>query len=180
MLESTAKINASNRRGPKKYLKETRSDRSIWTLDEKRIEEEAAFDGLYGIQTSEKHLSPMQIIEMKNTLWKIEESFRILKSTLETRPVFHWTPKRIRGHFVLCFLAFLLERSLEIKAKENGISASPQMLKDSLNALQVVGFSVHDKAYFLKTKGDSLGNKLVRLFRIKPPNNITEQSKLFL
>jgi len=180
LLESTAKINASNRRGPKKYLKETRPDKSDWSLDEKRIEEEAAFDGLYGIQTSEKLLSAMQIIEMKNTLWKIEESFRILKTTLETRPVFHWTPKRIRGHFVLCFLAFLLERSLEIKAKENGISASPQMLKDSLNALQVVGFSVHDKDYFLKTKGDSLGNKLVRLFRIKPPNNITEQSKLFV
>jgi transposase len=180
LLESSGKINASNRRGPKKFLKETRSDTSEWSLDDKRIEAEASFDGLYGIQTSEKALSPMQIIEMKNTLWKIEESFRILKTTLETRPVFHWTPKRIRGHFVLCFLAFLLERSLEIKAKDNEITASPQMLKDSLNSLQVVGFSLGDKQYYLKTGGDSLGNKLVRLFRIKPPSNITEQSKLFL
>ena len=180
LLASTGKINASNRRGPKKYLKESRPDKSDWSLDENRITEEASFDGLYGIQTSEKTLSAMQIIEIKNTLWKIEESFRILKTTLETRPVFHWTPKRIRGHFVLCFLAFLLERSLEIKAKENGITASPQQLKDALNSLQVTGFSHNDKLYFLKTRGDSLGNKLVRLFRIKPPGNITEQSELFL
>jgi len=48
-----------------------------------------------------------------HTLWKIEESFRITKSTLEVRPVFHWTPKRIRGHFVLCFLSFMMERKLE-------------------------------------------------------------------
>lgn len=180
LLESTAKINASNRRGPKKYLKETRTDTSEWEMDEKRIAAEAAFDGFYGIQTSEKLLSPLQVIEMKNTLWKIEESFRILKTTLETRPVFHWTEKRIRGHFVLCFLAFLLERSLEIKAKEHGIEASPEKLKASLNALQVMGFSANHKNYFLKTKGDSLGNKLVRLFRIKPPNNVMEQSELVL
>ncbi|MFP4461762.1 MAG: IS1634 family transposase, partial [Thermotogota bacterium] len=95
-------------------------------------------------------------------------------------PVFHWTQKRIRGHFVLCFLAFLLERSLEIKAKEHGIEASPEKLKASLNALQVMGFSANHKNYFLKTKGDSLGNNLVRLFRIKPPNNVMEQSELVL
>ena len=180
LLESTGKINASNRRGPKKYLKETRTDTSEWEMDEKRIASEAAFDGFYGIQTSEKLLSPLQVIEIKNTLWKIEESFRILKTTLETRPVFHWTEKRIRGHFVLCFLAFLLERSLEIQAKEHGIEASPEKLKASLNALQVMGFSANHKNYFLKTKGDSLGNKLVRLFRIKPPNNVMEQSELVL
>ena len=180
LLKSTGKINASNRRGPKKYLKETRTDTSEWEMDENRIAKEAAFDGFYGIQTSEKNLTPLQVVEIKNTLWKIEESFRILKTTLETRPVFHWTEKRIRGHFVLCFLAFLLERSLEIKAKEHEIEASPEKLKASLNALQVMGFSANHKNYFLKTKGDSLGNKLVRLFRIKPPNNVMEQSELVL
>ena len=180
LLESTAKIKASNRRGPKKYLKEHRKDKSAWELDEKRIAYEASFDGFYGIQTSEKQLAPMQIVEIKNTLWKIEESFRILKTTLETRPIFHWTEKRIRGHFVLCFLAFLMERSLEIKAKKNGIDASPQKLKESLKSLQVMGFSTNHEDYFLKTKGDPLGNKLVRLFRIKPPNNVTEQSELVL
>ena len=54
----------------------------------------------------------MDIIRDYQDLWKIEESFRILKSHIKARPIFHWTEKRIKGHFVLCFIAFLIERTL--------------------------------------------------------------------
>ena len=43
------------------------------------------------------------------------KSFRIMKITMKVRPIFHWTPKRIKGHFLVCFIAFLLERELEFK-----------------------------------------------------------------
>jgi transposase len=63
-------------------------------------------------------LSVEKILDAHHTLWRIEESFKIMKSTLEVRPIFHWTEKRIKGHFVVCFMAFLLERTLEVKLKK--------------------------------------------------------------
>jgi len=47
------------------------------------------FEGYYAIQTSEKNLKLQDILEAHHNLWKIEESFRLMKTTLSVRPVFH-------------------------------------------------------------------------------------------
>jgi len=112
-LKDPSKIDASNKRGGKKFIKFT--GKKKWELDREAIKSSERFDGYYAIQTSETNVSPTEILEKHHGLWKIEESFRIMKSNLEVRPIFHWTEKRIRGHFVLCFLAFLLERELEFR-----------------------------------------------------------------
>lgn len=113
LLQNPENIKASNKRGGRKYLSDSSPQEATWELDEKKIAQDTCFDGYYDIQTSEKELSALEVMDAYHTLWKIEESFRITKSTLEVRPVFHWTPKRIRGHFVLCFLSFMMERKLE-------------------------------------------------------------------
>jgi transposase len=107
LLKDPSKIDASNKRGGKKFIKFT--GKKKWELDREAIKSSERFDGYYAIQTSETNVGPREILEKHHGLWKIEESFRIMKSNLEVRPIFHWTEKRIRGHFVLCFLAFLLE-----------------------------------------------------------------------
>jgi transposase len=107
LLKDPSKIDASNKRGGKKFIKFT--GKKKWELDREAIKSSERFDGYYAIQTSETNVSPREILVKHHGLWKIEESFRIMKSNLEVRPIFHWTEKRIRGHFVLCFLAFLLE-----------------------------------------------------------------------
>jgi transposase len=76
-----------------------------------------------------------------------------MKSTLEVRPVFHWAEKRIKGHFVVCFLFFLLERTLELMLKENNINASPERIKEALNSLNIALFEIEKKKYHLKIKG---------------------------
>jgi len=58
-------------------------------LDEQKIEEDKQWDGYYGIETNCKDLSPQTLLGYYHDLWRIEESFRIFKSHLETRPVFH-------------------------------------------------------------------------------------------
>jgi len=57
-------------------------------------------------------------------------------SFLEARPIFHWTEKRIKGHLVLCFIAFLVERTLELELEQNNIEYLPQKIRDALNSLQ--------------------------------------------
>ncbi len=80
-----------------------------------KIEEEAKFDGYYSIVTSEKKLSDNEIRNIYKGLWRIEESFKITKSELETRPVYVWTPKSIEAHFLSCFVSLLIIRLLEKK-----------------------------------------------------------------
>jgi transposase len=138
------------------------------------------FDGYYAIQTSEKNLKPQDILVAYHNLWKIEESFRIMKTTLEVRPVFHWTEPRIKGHFVICFLAFLLERTLEFKLKKAHLSVSPQQIREALNSMNFAKVKIKQKKFFIKTKFNSLGNKILRLSYIKPPPNVIPTSELSL
>ena len=74
-------------------------------------------------------------------LWKIEDAFGELKGNLKARPMFHWTDKRIIGHLVLCFLAYLCEAHLTKKIRAKGLSLkSPAINNKSLKprALTVV------------------------------------------
>jgi transposase len=170
LLEDKAKIRSSNKRGGKKYIKETK--KTDWTLDMPAIERDEQWDGYYGIQTSEKNLSVEKILEAQRTLYKIEESFRIMKSTLEVRPIFHWTEDRIKGHFVICFLAFLLERTLEIKLKDEEGVASPEKIRSALNSMQFAEIELQGSKFLVKTKSKELSSKILRKLRIQPPKNI--------
>jgi transposase len=178
LLQNQSYITASNKRGGKKYLKGSQD--IAWTLNEEAIKKDEIFDGYYGIQTSQKNLTAKDVLKAYQTLWKIEESFRIMKSTLSVRPVFHWTESRIKGHFVICFLAFLLERTLEFKLKKANLSASPQKIQEILNSMNFAEVKIEKSSFLIKTKFDSLGNKILRLLGIKPPKNVTPTSELSL
>ena len=80
-----------------------------------KIKEEEKFDGYYSIVTSEKNLSDKEIRDIYKGLWRIEESFKITKSELKTRPVFVWTDESIETHFLSCFVSLLIIRLLENK-----------------------------------------------------------------
>ncbi len=80
-----------------------------------KIKEEEKYDGYYSIVTSEKHLTDKEIRDIYKGLWKIEESFKITKSELETRPVYVWTDESIEAHFLSCFVSLLIIRLLEQK-----------------------------------------------------------------
>jgi transposase len=178
LLENKSRIKASSKRGGKKYLKG--SGELNWVLDQEAIAKDERFDGYYGIQTSEKELKVQDVLDAYHTLWKIEESFRVMKSTLEVRPVFHWTELRIKGHFVVCFLSFLLERTLEFRLKKAKVAASPERIREALNAMNFVEMEIEQKKLCVKTKGTELGNQILRVLRIKPLKNVTPAEELTL
>ena len=63
---------------------------------------------------------PQTVLSQYRGLWQVEAAFRVAKHDLATRPIFHWTPKRIRTHVLLCFLALVLERHLAVRLKKRG------------------------------------------------------------
>jgi transposase len=178
MLQKPEIIKAASKRGGKKYLQDTSEKEAAWEMDEAKILQDARFDGYYGIQTSEKNMSAIDIMDAYHTLWKIEESFRIMKSALEVRPVFHWTPKRIHGHFVICFLSFLMERRLEAllcDEKEDGMESSPDRIREALNSMQLASVSLNGEEVYIKTKNQPLGSQIFRKLNLKLPKNINKK-----
>lgn len=174
MLQNPSSIKAAAKRGGRKYLKEGTTTQ--YSLDEKKILQDETFDGYYAIQTSEIDMAVSDILEAYHTLWKIEESFRIMKSTLEVRPVFHWTSDRIHGHFVVCFLAFLLERQLELKLSTE--EATPEKIREALKSMQLAKVTLNNEEVFIKAKGLPLGSTIFKELGIKQPANISYESDL--
>lgn len=58
-------------------------------------------------------LSRQAVIEQYHGLWQVERAFRISKGTLEARPIFHFTEKRIEAHICICFVAYKVYKELE-------------------------------------------------------------------
>ena len=79
----------------------------------------------------------LRVLAAYGQLWHIEDCFRVAKSELKIRPVFHWTKPRIEAHVALCFLALLMERFLEkqIKSKRH-MTLSPQQIRHALGDIQ--------------------------------------------
>jgi transposase len=84
-------------------------------LDTQKIEEEEKYDGYYAIVTSELDDADEHIVEMYRGLWHIEESFKVTKSVLESRPVYLSTYEHINAHFLICFISLLIGRIVEMR-----------------------------------------------------------------
>ena len=84
-------------------------------MDVAKIEEEEKYDGYYAIVTSEFDDSDDHIVAMYKGLWRIEESFKISKSVLDTRPIYLRSNEHVNAHFLICFIALLITRVLEAR-----------------------------------------------------------------
>lgn len=119
-----------NNYGYKKYLK-LEGDSQI-KIDEVKLAKSALWDGLHGMITNRKDLTSHQVKEYYNQLWQIEESFRISKHDLRIRPIYHWTPKRIKAHIAISFMALVCVRHLEYRVKTQYKKLSPEVLRNEL------------------------------------------------
>lgn len=83
-------------------------------LNDKAIENAKKLAGYNMMVTSEIHMPASEIYAAYHNLWRIEESFRIMKSQLDARPVYLQKEETITGHFLICYLGVLLTRLLQI------------------------------------------------------------------
>jgi transposase len=104
-----------------KYVNFTgkKGEKAVVRINQKAIDKDLAFAGYNLFVTSEIKMSDRDIYETYNNLWRIEESFKIMKSDLDARPAFVQKEETIKGHFLICYLAVLLERILEFKVLGN-------------------------------------------------------------
>ena len=122
--QNPQKLSKAKQNDPKRFIKTTNitndgeiAEKSIYTIDQNIIDEEAKYDGLYAVCTNLED-SVEEIIEINHRRWEIEESFRIMKSDFKSRPVYHSKDEMIKAHFITCFLSLIIYRYLEKKLDE--------------------------------------------------------------
>lgn len=89
------------------------------TMNEKLIKKSLELAGYNMLVTSEIKMTDKEVYEAYHNLWRIEESFRIMKSQLDARPVYLQKENTIAGHFLICYLAVLLTRIFQFKILKN-------------------------------------------------------------
>jgi transposase len=109
-----------------KYVNFTDKDgkKASVSLNQKAIDKDLQFAGYNLLITSELEMDDKDMYETYHHLWRIEESFKIMKSDLDARPVFLQKEDTIKGHFLICYLVVLLERILQFKILDNKYSTS--------------------------------------------------------
>ena len=145
-----------------KFIKSTGeiADTSNLIFDEEKQKEEEKYDGYYSIVTSEENLSDIEIRNIYRGLARIENTFKVTKSTLESRPVYVWTPEHIEAHFLTCFVSLVIIRLLEEKLERK---FSPDKI---INSLKNYTSSNIEYDIYLQNNYDDIMEKLNELYNI--------------
>jgi transposase len=120
-------------------------------INEKAVENAKKLAGYNMIVTSEIHMAASEIYAAYHNLWRIEESFRIMKSQLDARPVYLQKQETITGHFLICYLAVLLTRILQIRILKDQYST--EEIFDFIRDFRVAKIS--DRKYINLTRSSS-------------------------
>lgn len=126
-----------NKRGYNKFL-EISNDVKV-VINKEKITEDEKWDGWKGYITNTA-LKAEEVYEQYNSLWVIERAFRVTKGTLEARPIFHFTERRIWAHVTICFVAYKVYKELERILKLNEIPLSPDkvlFIAKTITTLQI-------------------------------------------
>lgn len=110
-----------NKRGYNKFLK-MEGDVKV-TIDYEKLDADAKWDGLKGYLTN-TDIPVEEVYTAYHNLWHVEKAFRIAKSKIEIRPMFHFTRRRIEAHVCICFVALKVYKELERLLKLSSINMS--------------------------------------------------------
>jgi transposase len=169
LIANPAKYNKSTSYGAAGYVKNLVFDKETGEIketsqhrfiDTEKIKEEEKYDGYYAIVTSELDESDSNIINAYRGLWKIEESFKITKSTLGARPVYLSRDDHINAHFLVCFIALTIARLTEIRLDNK------YPFSRIVETLRAVSCSHVDQNHFLFDYADEITDDINNVFDV--------------
>jgi transposase len=137
-----------NNRGYNKYLK--LSGEIDVRIDYSKYEADKVWDGLKGYMTN-THLSRKEVIGNYSQLWQVEKAFRISKTDLRIRPVYHRLKERIEAHICICFTAYAIYKELERLLKANKIEMSAEKAIEHIREIRQLKYTL-PKSRLVKTK----------------------------
>lgn len=157
-------------RGYRKYL---RIDRDHIGIEQKKIEEDARFDGKWVLRTNMDLPSEAVALKYKE-LWQVEQVFRDMKSILETRPVYHHMDETIRGHVFCSFLALVLRKELDRRLERAGHGFEWADIKQDLKSLQEITIEEKGKRLAIRSECRGVCGKVFQAVGVAIPPTIRE------
>jgi transposase len=164
-LEFIKNPTALEKKAKHHFLKKGNSEN--YELDQEKIKKSERFDGFKTIATNNKNLTVTQLLDAYKQLYKIEQSFRSFKTFLETRPMYHWTEKRIRGHLALCYIAFTLLNYLQLQLKRHGFPQSENDIRRNLIRMQMSLITQNNNEYYLRSKTEEGAKQIFKALQIR-------------
>jgi transposase len=161
--------------GNKGYRKYLTMDRDAVSINEKKITEEARFDGKWVLKTN-TNLTAEQVALKYKELWQVEQVFRDMKSILDTRPIFHQKDETIRGHVFCSFLALVLIKELYRRLEKAGLDFEWADIKQDLNALQEITIEENGKKFVIRSECKGVCSKVFQAAGVALPPTIREAS----
>lgn len=119
--------------GSKKYITVAGGKSSI---NQEKIDQDCLWDGLHGVITNHDTATAEEILSRYRGLWQIEEAFRLSKHDLRFRPMFHWTPRRIRAHISICFVALAMAKQAVFRMAKQSKEMSFEQIRNELLHVQ--------------------------------------------
>ena len=110
----------------------------LWTASERWREWATLTEGCYLLRSNIADWSPADLWTAYIQLTQAEAAFRIHKSDLQLRPVWHQKPERVQAHLLVCFLAYVLWKTLGLLCQRGGLGDEPRPVWEELAQLQVV------------------------------------------
>ncbi len=152
--------------------------KALWSLDENKIKQSEQFDGFLAITTSSATLTPEQTLEHYRNLFTIEHTFRSFKTHLETRPMFHWTDKRIEGHICLCYMAYAFLNHCLLKINRKGHKYSENDLRRGLDKMQLSLVVEGKREFYLRARHETAAADIAERLGLTIPPNLTPKNMI--
>lgn len=170
LKEKIAKAPSSliSNKGYRGFLKVTKE--SV-LLDEEKIQADAKFDGIWVLTTNTK-LSAREVALKYKELWMVEQTFREMKSVIDTRPIYHKRDETIRGHVFCSFLALVLKKELDYRLVSQGLQFEWADIKQDLKALQEVTLEENGATLAIRTECQGICGKVFKAVGVAVPPTI--------
>ena len=172
------KIKSNNENDPKRFIQTISTtstgeiaDNNHYSVDYEKITDEAKYDGLYAVCTNLED-TVEEIIKINKRRWEIEESFRIMKTEFNARPVYLSREDRIHAHFLICFLSLIIYRYLEKKLNYEFTTS------EIIETLRKFTFTIKDEDYIPTYKRTKLTDALHNEVNFRTDYQITSKNNM--
>jgi transposase len=170
---SQAKKNDYGEAGKYVNFTDNKGKKATVSINQDAIDKDLMFAGYNLLVTSEIKMNDIDIYNIYHNLWRIEESFKIMKSDLDARPVFLQKEDSIKGHFLICYIAVLLERILQFKVLDNKYSSS-----EIFNFIKKFKVTKAESKYINTTTYSDFINDLSRIFSLPLTNYFLTETQI--
>lgn len=177
LIERVTKI-LSQHKCARYFTYQAAPGRLSFRLDREQYSQQRRHDGVFVLESNHPSLTTAEIVQSYRQLMEVERAFRVLKSLVKVRPIYHYRDRRVETHIFICFLAYLLAKVLEQRLGAAGLTLSVAHALETMRRLQAVEHTWEDQALVVKaTKPDPEVAAILSALGLRSGNPVLSVSK---